>query len=111
MSKGFAGVPGNIQSMMKQAQKMQAQLEKLQEDAAQITAEGSAGGGVVVVVANGKNQIVSVKVAKEVVNPDDVEMLQDLFLAATNEALTRAQESLKSEMAKVTGGLSIPGLL
>ncbi len=110
MSRGFSGVPGNIQAMMKQAQKMQQQLEKLQQDSTQITAEGSAGGGMVVAVANAKSQLVSVTVAKDVVNPDDIGMLQDLFVAAANEALSKAQETLKAEMSKVTGGASIPGM-
>ena len=110
MSRGFSGVPGNIQAMMKQAQKMQEQLEKLQEHAVELTAEGSAGGGMVGVVANAKSQILSVRIAKEVVNPDDIEMLQDLITAAANDALGKAQESLKAEMSKVTGGVSVPGL-
>src|SRR5947208_864168 len=100
MSKGFNGMPGNIQSMMKQAQKMQADLQKVQEEAERLTAEGSAGGGVIRVTANGKNQLVSVAIQKEVVNPEDIEMLQDLFLAATNDALAKVQEALKNEMSK-----------
>lgn len=110
MAKGFGGMPGNIQAIMKQAQKMQQQLQKTQEEAANLTADGSSGGGMVKVVANGKNQLVSIAIEKEVVNPSDVEMLQDLILAACNEALNKAQDKLKEEVAKVTGGMDIPGL-
>lgn len=111
MSKGFNGIPGNIQAMMKQAQKMQQQLQKAQEDSEQITAEGSAGGGAVKIVVNGKNKINSVTIQKEVVNPDDIDMLQDLVLVATNDALAKVQELVKCAMGKITGGVSIPGLV
>lgn len=100
----------NIQEMMRQAQKMKAKLEKVQEEVGQKTVEGSAGGGMVVVTANGKNQIISVKIEKEVVNPEDLEMLQDLVVAATNQALTRAQEMMQTEVSKVTGGMGLPGM-
>lgn len=109
MAKGFGGLPGNMQALMKQAQNMQQQLLKAQEESEGITAEGSAGGGMVKVVANGKNELVTVTVDPEVMS-DDVEMLQDLFLAAANEALRKVQEQVKSEMGKLTGGLNIPGL-
>ena len=110
MSKGFPGIPGNMQGLMKQAQKMQQQLQKAQEEAQLFEAEGSAGGGVVKVTANGKNTILSVTLSKEAVSPDDVEMLQDLIVAAANDALQKVQDNLKNEMAKVTGGAGIPGL-
>lgn len=110
MTKGFNGFPGNMQEMMKQAQKMQENLLKVQEEAQGLTAEGSSGGGMVTVVANGANQIVSMKIEKEVVDPSDIEMLQDLIVAASNEALKSAQEQVKKKMASVTGGLNIPGL-
>lgn len=100
----------NIQEMMRQAQRMQKKLEKVREEAAQKTVEGSAGGGMVVVVANGKNEIQSVQIDKEVVNPDDVEMLQDLIVAATNQAMQRANEMMQEELSKVTGGMPLPGL-
>ena len=100
----------NIQEMMRQAQKMKAKLEKVQEEVGQKTVEGSAGGGMVVVTANGKNQIISVKIEKEVVNPEDVEMLQDLVVAATNQAITRAAEMMQTEVSKVTGGMGLPGM-
>jgi DNA-binding YbaB/EbfC family protein len=100
----------NLGSIMKQAQKMQAQIAKIQEELALKTVEASAGGGMVAVVANGKQEIVSLKIEPEVVDPKDVEMLQDLVVAAVNEVLRKAQEMVAEEMRKVTGGLQIPGL-
>ena len=100
----------NIQEMMRQAQKMKGKIEKIQEEAGHKTVEGSAGGGMVVVVANGRNEIKSVKIEKEVVDPDDVEMLEDLIMAATNQAITRAAEMMQEEVGKVTGGMGIPGM-
>ena len=97
-------------NMMKQAQKLQSQMMKLQEELAEKTVESSSGGGMVTVVANGRQQIVSIQIENEVVDPDDVEMLQDLVLAAVNDALAKAQEMVSSEMGKLTGGLNIPGL-
>ena len=97
-------------NMMKQAQKLQSQMMKLQEELADKTVESSSGGGMVSVVANGRQQIVSIQIENEVVDPDDVEMLQDLVLAAVNDALAKAQEMVSSEMGKLTGGLNIPGL-
>jgi len=89
---------------------MQAKMVKLQEELASRTVEASAGGGMVTAVVNGKHELVSLKVEKDVVNPDDVEMLQDLIVAAVNEAVRKAQEMAQAEMAKLTGGLQIPGL-
>jgi DNA-binding YbaB/EbfC family protein len=97
-------------NMMKQAQKLQSQMLKLQEELAEKTVESSSGGGMVKVVANGRQQIVSIQIEKEVVDPEDLEMLQDLVLAAVNDALAKAQEMASSEMGKLTGGLNIPGL-
>lgn len=97
-------------NMLKQAQKLQAKIIKLQEELADKTIEASSGGGMVKVVANGKQQIVSLTIEKEVVNPDDVEMLQDLIVAAVNDALTKSQEMVSEQMSKLTGGLNIPGL-
>jgi len=97
-------------NMMKQAQKLQAKMLRLQDELAEKTIESTAGGGMVKVVANGKQQIVAIQIEKEVVDPDDVEMLQDLIMAAVNDALTKSQEMVSAEMAKLTGGLSIPGL-
>ena len=98
-------------NMMKQAQKLQAKMLKMQEELAEKTVETSAGGGMISVVANGRQQIVSISIDKEVVDPDDVEMLQDLILAAVNDALNKAQEMVAGEMGKLTGGFNIPGML
>jgi DNA-binding YbaB/EbfC family protein len=97
--------------MMKQAQQLQAKMLKLQEELSEKTIETSAGGGMVRVVANGRQQLVSIQIEKEVVDPDDVEMLQDLVLAAANDALTKAQEMASEEMNKLTGGLNLPGMM
>jgi len=97
--------------MMKQAQKLQARMLKVQEELAEKTVESAAGGGMIKVVANGRQQLVSIRIEKEVVNPEDVEMLQGLILAAVNDALTKSQEMVAAEMGKLTGGLSIPGLM
>lgn len=96
--------------LMKQAQKMQQQIAKIQEEAASKTVEASSGGGMVTVVANGRQQILSIRISPEVVDPQDVEMLQDLVVAAVNEALKKAQELVAEEMSRITGGLPIPGL-
>lgn len=97
--------------MMKQAQKLQAQMLRLQEEMADKTVETSAGGGMIKVIANGRQQILSIQIEKEVVDPEDVEMLQDLMLAAVNDALQKSQEMVSAEMSKLTGGLNIPGLM
>ena len=110
MAKGFPGIPGNMQGLLKQAQKMQEDLKKAQEKSEQIEVEAQSGGGMVRVVVNGKNHIVSLHIEKEVVNPDDIEMLQDLITAAVNEGVSKVQEAQKAELAKITGGLNIPGL-
>jgi DNA-binding YbaB/EbfC family protein len=96
--------------MMKQAQQLQAKMLKLQEELAEKTVETSSGGGMVKVVASCKQQLVSIQIEKEVVDPDDVEMLQDLILAAANDALAKAQDMVSEEMSKLTGGMNIPGL-
>ena len=96
--------------MMKQAQALQEKMARLQEEAGKKTVEASAGGGMVVVVANGKQEIVSIRIDPEVVNPGEVEMLQDLILAAVNEARRKAQELMAEDMKSLTGGLQIPGL-
>lgn len=97
--------------IMKQAQQVQARMMKLQEELAQKTVEASAGGGMVTAVVNGRFEIVSLKIEKDVVNPDDVEMLQDLITAAVNEGIRKAQEMAQTEMSKITGGLRIPGMM
>ncbi len=102
--KGF----GNL---MKEAQKLQAQIEAMKEEVGKRTVEASAGGGMVTVVANGNQEIISVKIEPEAITPDDREMLEDLVLAATNEALRKAKEMLMTEMGKLAGGLKLPGLM
>lgn len=104
MSKKMLG------DMMRQAQKLQAEMQKMQEEAKKKTVEASSGGGMVTVVASGAGEIISIKIEKDVVNPEDVDMLQDLILAACNEALRRAQQMVNDEMSKLTMGLNIPGL-
>lgn len=104
------GLP-NMGNMMKQAQKIQSKIFQIQQEMAERTVEASAGGGMVIAVANGKQEIVSVKIDREVVNPDDVEMLEDLVTAAVNDALQKAQHMISEEIGKVTGGLKIPGLM
>lgn len=100
----------NMSRMMKQVQKMQAEMMRVQEELAEKTVEATAGGGMVTVVANGHQEVVSVNIDPEAVDPEDVEMLQDLVLAAVNEALRAAKDMAADEMAKVTGGLNIPGM-
>lgn len=99
----------NMNNMMRQAQKLQKKMLKTQEELAGKTVEASSGGGMVKVVANGAQRIESIVLEKEVVDPEDIEMLQDLVLAAVNDALTRAQEMVSAEMGKLTGGFNIPG--
>lgn len=97
-------------NLMKQAQMMQSKLAKLQEGLAEKTAEGTAGGGAVTVVANGKNQLVSITIAAEVVDPSDTEMLQDLVLSAANEALKNIHNQVNDAMKQITGGMGMPGM-
>jgi DNA-binding YbaB/EbfC family protein len=103
MVKGF----GNL---LKQAQEMHAKIAQLQEEMAGKTVEASSGGGMVNIVMNGKQEVVSLRIDPEVANREDVEMLQDLIIAALNEAIRKSQEMMTEEMKKVTGGLNIPGL-
>jgi len=95
---------------MKQAQKIQAEIARVQQELSRKTVEASSGGGMVTAVANGKQEIISVKIEPEVVTSGDIEMIQDLVLAAVNEALKKSQEMVAEEMRKITGGLNIPGL-
>ena len=98
-------------NLVKQAQKMQKDMEKLQEELKDKTVEASAGGGAITVVASGRKEIKEITIKPEVVDPDDVEMLQDLIVAAVNEAIRKADDMVNSEMNKITGGLGgIPGL-
>lgn len=106
---GFGG--GNMGNLVKQAQKMQKDMEKLQEELKERTIEVSAGGGAITVIASGRKEIKEITIKPEVVDPDDVEMLQDLIVAAVNEAIRKADDMVNSEMNKITGGLGgIPGL-
>jgi len=97
--------------IIRQAQQMQAKLAKAQEELEKATVEASSGGGVVTVVVNGHQQLLSVKISPEAVDPDDVEMLEDLVLAAVNEGMDKAREVASSQLGAITGGLNIPGLL
>lgn len=99
-----------MNKMMKQVQKMQQNMMKLQEELKERTVESTAGGGMIKVVASGNNEIVSIEINPEAVDPEDVEMLQDMVLAAVNEALKKAQDMVAGEMGKLTGGMNIPGL-
>lgn len=105
---GFSGgmMPGNMNNLMKQAQKMQKQMEEKQKEMEEKEWEASAGGGAVTVRVSGKKEISSVKLSKEVVDPDDIEMLEDLIVAATNEALRKMEEESSEMMNSITGGFS-----
>lgn len=103
------GMP-NMGQLMKQAQQIQTKMAKLQEDLGDRTVEASSGGGMVIVVANGRQEVLSIKIEQEVIDPDDAEMLQDLIMAAVNDALTRAKEMVNEEMGKLTKGMNIPGM-
>ena len=105
-----AGGMGNIGDLMKQAQRMPKDLSRVQDDLKERVVEGTAGGEMVKVLVNGASEIVAVKLAKEVVDPDDLEMLEDLILAAANQGIKKSKELAQSEMGKVTGGLDLPGL-
>ena len=100
----------NIAQIMKQAQKMQEQMARVQEELANKTVEATAGGGMVTVTANGKQEILAVNISPEVINPQDSAMLEDLVTAAVNEALRSSRELIQEEMTKITGGLRIPGI-
>ena len=110
--KGFGGgmMPGNMNQILKQAQKMQDNMQKMQQELEAKVFEVSVGGGAVTVKVNGKKEVLDVTMKPEVVDPDDIEMLQDLVLSAVNEALRSVDEMQASQMSKVTGGMNIPGL-
>ena len=109
---GFPGgaMPGNMSNLMKQAQRMQRQMEEGQKELEIKEFTAAAGGGAVEVTVSGKKEIVGVKLSQEVVDPDDIEMLQDLIIVAVNEGLRQIDEISSTEMGKLTGGLGIPGL-
>ena len=100
----------NMQQIMRQAQKMQKKMEEAQAEAAAQVVEASAGGGMVSVKVNGKQELLEVVIEKDVVNPDDVEMLQDLIVAAVNEGMKKAQQLMQGKLQGITGGLNIPGM-
>lgn len=106
----MAGSLGDLGGLLRQAQKMQQQVAELQEELKKRTFEGSAGGGAVHVVVNGQRELVEIKIKPEAVDPDDVELLEDMVRGAVNQALKQAEETTTAEMQKVTGGMGIPGL-
>ena len=110
LPQGMGGGPGNMQSMIKQAQKMQEDMAAMQEELEAREYDVAAGGGVVNVKINGKKEILSVKIAPEVVDPDDIETLEDLIVAAVNEGIKKVESDASAEMAKITGNMSIPGM-
>ena len=103
---GGMGMPGNMNNLMKQAQRMQRQMEEKQKELEEKQYSASAGGGAVTVTVSGKKEVLSVKLSEEVVDPDDIEMLEDLIMAATNEALRKVEEETNAVMSKLTGGLT-----
>ena len=110
LPQGMGGGPQNMQSMMRQVQKMQADMETLQADLDAREYDIKAGGGVVSVKINGKKEVLSIDIKPEIVNPDDIETLSDVLVAAVNEAIKKVEETNSSEMQKVTGNVSIPGM-
>ena len=110
--KGFGGgmMPGNMNNILKQAQKMQENMQKMQEELESKELESSVGGGAVTVKVNGKKEVLDIIIKPEVVDPDDIEMLQDLVLSAVNQALKSVDDMQANQMSKVTGGMNIPGL-
>jgi DNA-binding YbaB/EbfC family protein len=104
------GLP-NMGNLMKKAQQLQEKMTKLQEELGEKTVETSSGGGMVAVVANGKQEIVSIEIDPEVIDANDIEMLEDLVLAAVNDALHQARQMVSEEMTKLTGGIKIPGII
>ena len=107
-SRGMGGMGGNMNSMLRQAQKMQQDMLKAQEELESKSYEASAGGGVVTAVVSGRKELTQVTIDPEAVDPDDVDMLQDLFVAAVNEAMRKASDDAASQMSKLTGGLNLP---
>ncbi|MGS0763077.1 YbaB/EbfC family nucleoid-associated protein [Syntrophomonas curvata] len=101
---------GSMNKMIKQAKQVQEQIVKMQEELQQREIETSAGGGAITVRVNGKQELLAIKIKPEVVDPEDIEMLEDLVMAAVNEGIRQSQEMVSTEMAKITGGFNIPGL-
>ncbi|WBW97556.1 YbaB/EbfC family nucleoid-associated protein [Oceanirhabdus sp. W0125-5] len=109
---GFPGMGGgaNMNNLLKQAQKMQKQMEKMQEELENKHFEASVGGGAVTATVTGKRELININIKEEVVDPDDVEMLQDLIITAVNEAIKKAEIETSSQMNKLTGGMNMPGM-
>lgn len=110
---GFRGMPGgnpNMGNMMKQVQKMQKEMEKMQAELEELEVEATVGGGAVTCVANGQKEVVSISIEEDVVDAEDIDMLEDLIIAAVNEALRKAESEMEKGMKKITGGMNIPGL-
>jgi hypothetical protein len=113
MAKGRkmpGGTGGNMNNMMKQVQKMQKQMGEVQAELETKEVEATAGGGAIKAVVNGKKELLNIEIQPEVVDPEDIEMLQDLIIAAVNEAIKKAEEMMEKEMGKITGGMNIPGM-
>ncbi len=112
--KGFAGAgmnqKQNMNSVLKQAQKMQEEMERIQQETEEENIEATSGGGAVRVIVNGKKELVEIKLDPDAVDPDDVETLEDLIMAAVNEAVKKAEDMMEEKMGAITGGLNIPGL-
>ncbi|MBQ3124392.1 MAG: YbaB/EbfC family nucleoid-associated protein [Clostridia bacterium] len=112
--KGFSGAgmnqKQNMNSVIKQAQKMQEEMERVQQETEEEQVEATSGGGAVKVVVNGKKELISIKLDPDAVDPDDVETLEDLIMAAVNEGVKKAEEIMSERMGAITGGLNIPGL-
>ena len=110
LPQGMGGGPQNMQNMLRQAQKMQENMQKMQAELEAKEIESSVGGGAVTVKVNGKKELIDINIKPEVVDPDDIEMLQDLVISAVNEALRKVDDAQSSQMSKMTGGMNIPGL-
>jgi len=105
----FGQMPGNMNNIIKQAQKMQKKMQEAQEDLETKLVEATAGGGMIKAVVDGKKVLKEIIIDKDVVDPDDVEMLQDMIVAVVNEAMKKAEEEVNKEMSKITGGINMPG--
>ena len=110
LPQGMGGGPQNMNSMIRQAQKMQEDMAALQEDLENREYEVSAGGGMVKITINGKKEVKSIKLNEEIVDPDDIETLEDILIAGVNEAIKRVETDASEEMSKITGSMSLPGL-
>ena len=110
LPKGMGGGPQNMQAMLKQAQKMQEDMERVQAELAEEVTEVTAGGGAVRISIKGSHEVLSIELDEDIVDPDDIETLQDLIIAAINEAVSNIEATTETEMSKITGGVSIPGM-